>query len=153
MQWEWMPARAALPLAAHLVTARRGYTHHGIYVGNGNVVHYPGLVRGRWGTPVEEVSLAAFARGRGLWVRPHVSPRFDRHAIVARARSRIGENCYRILSNNCEHFCEWCVRGESRSAQVERLLAAPRRALRTIVSWIGRTAGAGSMSFSASARK
>src|SRR5690349_5421032 len=31
------------PLAAHLVTPRRGYTHHGLYVGQGRIIHYAGL--------------------------------------------------------------------------------------------------------------
>jgi hypothetical protein len=26
-----------------------------------------------------------------------------------------------VASNNCEHFCHWCLSGENRSAQVERL--------------------------------
>ena len=43
-----------------------------------------------------------------------------------RARSRLGENRYRFFSNNCEHFSEWCVNGEHRSPQVERLLAPLR---------------------------
>ena len=30
-------------LGTHLVASRRGYTHHGIYVGGGMVVHYAGL--------------------------------------------------------------------------------------------------------------
>jgi len=123
-------ADATPPLAAHVVTARTGYTHHGIYVGDGNVVHYRGLSRGWRAGPVEEVSLAEFARGRPVRVRPHMSARFDRDDVVARARSRLGEDCYRILSNNCEHFCEWCVHGENRSPQIEalrlRLLAALR---------------------------
>jgi hypothetical protein len=42
--------------------------------------------------------------------------------IVRRARSRLGENDYRLLTNNCEHFCNWCLSGVSRSAQVERRL-------------------------------
>jgi hypothetical protein len=42
--------------------------------------------------------------------------------VVARARSRLGEDRYRIASNNCEHFCHWCRSGENRSAQVERAL-------------------------------
>jgi hypothetical protein len=46
--------------------------------------------------------------------------------IVRRARSRLGENRYRFLSNNCEHFSEWCVNGEHRSPQVECLLAPLR---------------------------
>ena len=28
---------------SHLISPRRGYTHHGIYVGDGKVVHYAGL--------------------------------------------------------------------------------------------------------------
>jgi hypothetical protein len=80
--------------------------------------------------PVEEVSLASFAHGHEIWVRAHVEPCFDRTEVTHRARSRLGENCYRILSNNCEHFCEWCLRDEQRSHQVESLLALPRRLLR-----------------------
>ena len=33
------------PLGSHLVTPRRGYLHHGIYVGARKVVHYSGLMR------------------------------------------------------------------------------------------------------------
>jgi hypothetical protein len=113
------------PLAAHVVTSRRGYTHHGIYVGDGKIVHYAGLSRGFKPGPVEEVSLEEFANGQALWVRPYDHPRFDRNEVVARARSRLGENCYRILSNNCEHFSEWCVRGEHRSQQVDAWRAWP----------------------------
>ena len=29
---------------------------------------------------------------------------------------------YRVESNNCEHFCHWCLSGENRSVQVDRLL-------------------------------
>jgi hypothetical protein len=46
--------------------------------------------------------------------------------IVARARSRIVENRYCLVTNNCEHFCAWCIRGESRSMQVDCVLAWPR---------------------------
>ena len=119
------------PLAAHVVTSRVGYTHHGIHVGNGRVVHYSGLSRGWPGGPVEEVSLAEFAHGRPVRVRIHVDARFDRDAVVARARSRLGENRYRALSNNCEHLCEWCIHGENRSRQIERLRS---RWLRTLTS-------------------
>jgi hypothetical protein len=76
---------------------------------------------------VEEVSLAQFARQRAIWVRNHSAPRFDGTEVMRRARSRIGENRYRLLSNNCEHFCEWCLQDEHRSYQVERLLPFPRR--------------------------
>ncbi len=47
--------------------------------------------------------------------------------IVRRAWSRIGESRYQLLSNNCEHFCHWCLFGESRSEQVDRLRKIPSR--------------------------
>jgi len=90
---------------------------------------------------VEEVSLASFARGRAIWVRDHGEPRFDRGEVTRRARSRLGEDCYRILSNNCEHFCEWCLRDEHRSHQVESLLALPQRLFRVCGAAIARLFG------------
>lgn len=135
-EWE-LDADATPPVAAHVVTSRVGYTHHGIHMGNGRVVHYSGLSRGWRGGPVEEVSLAEFARGRRVRVRVHVDARFDRDAVIARALSRLGENRYRALSNNCEHLCEWCIYGENRSRQIEVLRSWSLRALRTMWHLVG----------------
>jgi len=103
--------------------------HHGIYVGGGKVVHYAGLACGLRRRPVEEVSLDRFSRGRGIMVRACASAVFDQREVIRRARSRVGEDSYRILTNNCEHFCEWCLRGQHRSYQVEALLTSPGRTL------------------------
>ena len=127
-------------LASHLVTARALYSHHGIYVGNRRVIHYAGPSHGLCRGPVEDVSLEYFAHGRGIRVR-HDRPRFDRREVVARARSRLGERSYRILTNNCEHFCEWCLNGASRSTQVERLLSGARRFACALLGTLGLAAG------------
>ena len=74
-----------------LFSRRRGYLHHGIYVGQGKVVHYGGLARGLRRRPVEEVSLTRFAAGRPLWTRCVPSSHFDREEVIRRARSRVGE--------------------------------------------------------------
>lgn len=110
------------PLGAHMLTPRRGYTHHGIYVGNGSVVHYGGFSHGWRRGPVEEVPLSRFSLGRPVWIRTGESGWRDRPDVVTRARSRLGEDCYHVLKNNCEHFCEWCVRCNHRSHQVEEFL-------------------------------
>ena len=117
------------PLGSHLVTPRRGYLHHGIYTGDRKVVHYSGLAQGLRRGPVEEVALIHFACGQRIWVRTGAASDFDVREVIRRARSRVGENCYRLLTNNCEHFCEWCLRGKARSLQVEAWLAWPRRAV------------------------
>src|SRR5277367_1002659 len=93
-------------LGAHMVTPRRGYTHHGIYVGRGRVVQYGGLSRGLGRGPVEEVSVSQFSQGRPIWLRLEESRWPNRDEVARRARSRLGENRYNLLTNNCEHFRE-----------------------------------------------
>jgi hypothetical protein len=127
------------PLASHLVTPRALYTHHGIYVGDGRVVHYAGLAHRLRRRPVEQISLEHFAHGRTIWIRDD-QRRFGSGEAVERARSRLGESRYRILTNNCEHFCAWVLRDECRSDQVERLCAAPRVIRCAIRAWYQRIA-------------
>jgi len=126
------------PLGTHVVTPRRGYTHHGIYVGRGRVVQYGGLSRGLRRGPVEEVPLSQFAQGRAIWVRLEESGTVDRDEVVRRARFRLGENRYHVLTNNCEHFCEWCVHGEHRSYQVDELIARYSRAWHRLIALLAR---------------
>lgn len=111
----------------HLVSPRRGYQHHGLYAGDGRVIHYAGFSRLLRRGPVEEVSLARFARGRGARVQDHPAPAFAGASAVARARSRLGENRYRFWTNNCEHFVQWALHGTPRSSQVERWVQGWRR--------------------------
>jgi hypothetical protein len=117
------------PLGAHLITPWLGYTHHGIYTGDGKVIQYGALKYDIIRKPVEEVSLEEFAQGRLIYVVTHAQARFEAEQSIARARSRLGEKHYRLLTNNCEHFVEWCLHDEHRSFEVETALTFP--------SWFG----------------
>ena len=110
-----------LALGTHLTTPRWGFVHHGLYAGNGRVIHYAGFKSWLRRGPVEEVTLAEFAAGRPVQVHTHLAAPYAGAAALRRARSRLGEDRYRFLSNNCEHFVEWCLSGMSRSSQVETL--------------------------------
>lgn len=127
--WE-LAFGAEPPLGAHLVTPRHGYAHHGIYVGHGRVVHYAGYCHRYQRGPVEELSLSAFADGHGIAVLPTPAARYSATVLVQRARSRLGEDQYRLLTNNCEHFCTWCLYGKDRSEQVRHCLVHPIKGLR-----------------------
>jgi hypothetical protein len=123
-------------LGAHVVTPRFGFSHHGIYVGNGNVVHYGALIYDIVRKPVEEVSLECFAQKRPVFVVEHDETTLCASEVVRRARSRLGEGSYRLLTNNCEHFCEWALHGEARSFQVDVALAFPRLVGERIQGWL-----------------
>jgi hypothetical protein len=114
------------PRGAHLVRPWLGFAHHGIHAGDGRVVHYGALMYDIIRRPVEEVSLEQFAEGRTVFVVEHGEQCFHVDEAIRRARSRLGEKRYRLLSNNCEHFVEWCLHDVARSFQAETALAFPR---------------------------
>lgn len=105
-------------VGAHLVTPRTGYSHHGIHIGDGVVVHYSGLATRMQSGPIEEADLRTFSAGRGFQVRTYKNSHIVEE-IVRRAKSRLGESGYNVFNNNCEHFCLWCVVGEHTSPQVD----------------------------------
>ena len=115
----------------HLVTARLGYTHHGLYVGSDLVIHYQGP---NLGLPGEIVmtSLGAFSDGKPIWCKFCPVRQYDRAASIERAHTRLGEHRYDVLFSNCEHFVMWCIHGLHHSPQVSKAAAAvAKAALRT----------------------
>lgn len=109
----------AIALGAHLVTPRTGYQHHGIYAGSGLVIHYSGWAEDMTAGKVEVTTLDAFCAGSRYTVKTHRQPRYRGHDVVDRARSRLGEDKYCVMVNNCEHFCEWAINDDHRSGQVD----------------------------------
>ena len=58
-----------------------------------------------------ETTLEQFARGRAVRAAAGTAARFAGAEAVTRARSRLGEDRYRVWTNNCEHFEHWCLSG------------------------------------------
>ena len=129
---EASPVRTqSLEPGAELIVDHLGYRHHGIYVGDGLVIHYAGWVRYSRGL-IEAVTVRDFAGGCPVHVGRVPAESMHGEDIVRRARSRLGERCYDVLRNNCEHFCNWCQVGESRSKQVDLLLLRMERMVRLV---------------------
>ncbi|WP_406226996.1 lecithin retinol acyltransferase family protein [Pseudomonas siliginis] len=122
-----------IPAGSHLISPRKFYVHHGIYLGAGQVAHYSGLNSSLHAGPIVVTDLEHFASGRSVWLYQDQSS-FTSEEIIVRARSRIGESQYKVFSNNCEHFCNWCIRGTSYSPQVSEYLHYPLRLIGLIVA-------------------
>ena len=96
------PIEQVIP-GAQLVVRYAIYRHSRIYAGGGCVIHYAGWIRGRRGF-IQEVPLDEFTEGREFEVKESPPDLIHGRDIVRRARSRLGERCYDLLENNCEHF-------------------------------------------------
>lgn len=84
----------ALPMGAHLVTERKGYEHHGIYVGGGQVIHCAGSSRRQRRGPVERISITSFACGLEVYIKLDFCPRVRRRG--SRPPSRFASGCKRL---------------------------------------------------------
>ena len=109
-------------LGSHLIVKNFGYSHHGIYAGKGRVIHYSGFAHFFKKQPIEMTSLEKFARGRKIIVRQYNQPKYKSRMIVRRMRSRMHENNYHLIINNCEHLCSWAITGVESSPQVVKMM-------------------------------
>lgn len=94
------------------------YKHYGIDCGDGTVIHYR-----KPSETVEQTSLATFSRGNPVYIAEYSDGfGYIPDVVVDRAKSKLGEQDYNLLFNNCEHFANWCKTGNSHSRQVKEFL-------------------------------
>jgi len=112
-----------MQIGDHLVTPRTGYTHHGLYLGYKEVIHYAGSSLGGPAGRITQVSLDEFCQGNGCTVREYPIRIYGRKESVQRAYKRLGEAQYDVLLNNCEQLVTWCIMGFAYSEQINELVA------------------------------
>ncbi len=101
-----------------LLNVQGVYEHHGIDCGDGTVIHYR-----KPSETIERTSLETFTRGSQLYKRDYLEGFcFIPDVVVNRAMSRLGEQKYNLLFNNCEHFATWCKTGISDSKQIREFV-------------------------------
>ena len=107
--------------ADHLQVPRQHglFHHHGIDLGDGTVAHY---LEGR---EILRSPIDAFRQEQPITVIEHDAASTT-GVTLRRAMSRIGEQNYNLLFNNCEHFATWCKTGRHRSGQIESALERAR---------------------------
>lgn len=82
------------------------YSHHGIFVGNNQVIHYtlPGIIK--------LTNLSEFRDySDGLIYKIDSISNLSPEHIIKLAYSKIGEKDYDFVMNNCETFARWCRYG------------------------------------------
>lgn len=114
-----------IPIGSHIVTTRGLYTHHGIYIGNNKVIHYAGFAQGFKKDRIRKASLEDFKAEGKMFFYPYSrelrGEKYNASAIIERAYSRLNENQYNLLWNNCESFANWCTHDDIYSSQAAGL--------------------------------
>ncbi len=112
----------------HIRVNRGLYYHHGIYKSDYEVYSFQSPIGSEISPEtavVLKISLIDFLKNGYLEVREYTLEELKRkrsnNQICAYAEAHLGEGGYNLLTNNCEHFANRCVFGESSSNQVENV--------------------------------
>ena len=123
-------------IGAHIRVQIQSIYHHGIYIGNDEVIQFGlpiDMLRPKEEVKVLSSSIEEFLQGGFLEVR--VFDRKERKIknddlkIVEIAKSKLGEGGYDIVHNNCEHFANYCVFNKKESKQIDDIRNEIRKKL------------------------
>ena len=110
----------------------RFYKHHGIYMGDGKVIHVSGSVREKVSPEVRESDLSLFLKGKApKKVTYHT--RLPASETIRTAKKLLRDGSYSMVLNNCEHFAAYCATGKKKSMQVRKIVAGLSTAAAGIV--------------------
>lgn len=88
----------------HLKVNRAGYSHHALSLNSNQVIHYQDGV-------VKVETIQQFAKGASIY-KVNTPRLYPKDEVITRAYSRMGEQQYNLIFNNCEHFVKWALNGE-----------------------------------------
>ena len=103
----------------HVYVRRLLHSHHGIYTGEGRVIHFKGAWKEKSDPVVRETTLHDFLRGGRLRRRDY-KERSPREETVRLARQLLNGKNYSLIRSNCEHMATYCATGKASSRQVQR---------------------------------
>ncbi|XP_022720034.1 retinoic acid receptor responder protein 3-like [Durio zibethinus] len=139
-------SKSSLQPGDHIYCDRSGsslYNHHGIYVGDGMVIHLmpPSKTKHRGSsapcpkcgykpdiiTRVIKTCLDCFCDGHSVYVKSHCCSKAA-DEVVKTATDFLERNDfgpYRLLKRNCEHFAVYCKTGSATSPELVTKIGVP----------------------------
>lgn len=117
-----MTAREVSP-GDHIAADRGPYSHHGIYIGENQVIHFTGVSKRPEDAFIHIDTFEAFSSGDAVRVI-HYAECFPAEEVVRRAQGSVGQSGYHLFASNCEHLARWCKTGHHESQQVRHIAAS-----------------------------
>jgi|JI10StandDraft_1071094.scaffolds.fasta_scaffold44801_4 hypothetical protein len=106
----------------HIKVDRGPYHHHGIYIGDNQVIHFTGASKRPEDALIRLDSIDNFARGGQVQVVEYAQC-LPATEVLLRAHDKRGDDGYKLFANNCEHLARWCKTGHHESQQARNVAA------------------------------
>ena len=112
---------------AHIRCKVGNFYHHGIYIGNDEVVQFGlpfDIAKDASDIKVLRSPISEFCSPNSFievycYSKKELKQKFSDEEIIANALSHIGDAGYSIIKNNCEHFANLCIFGKKSSDQID----------------------------------
>jgi len=107
----------------HVLVHRVGYTHHGIYVGSSNVIHFNREEDAQTKSSIQENGIDDFLKGSTLIVRVYQVPTLTHEESMRIAWGFLneykqgGHRGYNLFNYNCETLAAACRLGHPKTTQ------------------------------------
>ena len=107
----------------HIYVRRKSllYSHHGIYAGEGIVIHFKGAEKEKKDPVVRKTEIEKFLKG-GKLKRRDYKKRLPHAETLRIAKEHLSKTGYSLAFNNCEHFATYCAIGKKRSKQIHTVV-------------------------------
>ena len=114
---------------AHIRAKVNSFYHHGIYIGNDEVVQFGlpfEMYKNNDEVKVLRSNISEFCGNNDfievyVYSKKELKQKYSDEEIIKNALSHVGEGGYNILRNNCEHFANYCVFGVKKSEQIDNV--------------------------------
>ncbi|XP_012946933.1 phospholipase A and acyltransferase 3 [Aplysia californica] len=106
------------------VEFKRGvFSHWGLYIGDEKIIHVTGPEPEQAEVRIDKfLDVVQDGRAEKNNSKDEEWNPLAVGEIIKRAKQRLGKVQYSLLSNNCEHFVNWCRYGKSESDQVNKVM-------------------------------
>lgn len=131
-----VPVYKTLKQCDHIATKRYymknpllPFWHHGVYIGNGKVVHYGVDDEDKMPIKIQIVSLNTFCKGNLENLKVIKHKRVVKKACMKRVEQSLNKGLgkYHFYYYNCEHYANWVINGKPYSAQSKVLHKSKRK--------------------------
>ncbi|XP_046560867.1 phospholipase A and acyltransferase 3-like [Haliotis rubra] len=121
------------------------YSHWGVYIGDGFVIHLASLDGESFRKTekavvrrdkIQDVAKKCKMNKNNSKGRRYRLKTFSKSEIVERAKSQLGRKGYNMLASNCEHFVSWCCYDIEISDQVNDGIELTTKAAEMFFDWL-----------------